>query len=170
MSKLNPRVEAWQKRKRRVRRRVKGSPARPRLSVFRSSRHIYAQLIDDTTGSTLAAVSTLSPDYAKAVEEAKAAEAARAAEEAKAAEAAKAEAEAEGDQKAKAKKGKGKKKKKAEPVFKAKIGAAQRVGLLIAQKAKDKGVSQVVFDRNGFLYHGRIKAVADGARKGGLEF
>jgi len=163
MSKLNPRVEAWQKRKRRVRRRVKGSPARPRLNVFRSARHIYAQIIDDTTGSTLAAVSTLSPDYAKAVEEARAA-----AEAAKAAEKAEPAAEAEGG--GKAKKGKGKKDKKAEPVLQAKIGAAQQVGLLIARKAKEKGISQVVFDRNGFLYHGRVKAVADGARKGGLEF
>ena len=160
MSKLSPRKEAWQKRQRRVRRKVVGSGERPRLNIYRSARHIYAQIIDDETNKTVAFVSTLSPDFKAALKDAEAKEA----EEAQAA----AEAEAAEDEAGEDKKKK--KAKKAKPAPKAKIGAAYNVGLLIAQKAQEKGYKKVVFDRNGFLYHGRVKAVADGARKGGLEF
>jgi large subunit ribosomal protein L18 len=104
------------KRHLRVRNKVSGTAERPRLVVFRSLKHIYAQLVDDTTSRTLATVSDLSIEKGKKAE--------RAAE----------------------------------------------VGRLIAERAKTAGISRVVFDRAGYRYHGRIKAVADGARKGGLEF
>ncbi len=123
MTKQNPRKEAWLKRKKRVRRKVLGTPERPRLSVFRSAKHTYAQVIDDASGQTLIAASTLSPEL--------------------------------------------KEKKDKE---KGKVKPAVAVGLLVAKKAKAKGINKVVFDRNGFLYHGRVAAVAQGARKGGLEF
>lgn len=106
----------------RVRRRVRGTPERPRLSVFRSNKHIYAQVITDVTGATLLAVSTMSADV------------------------------------------RGQLKKTGD------LGAAKEVGLAVARRCKEKGITRVVFDRNGFLYHGRVKAVADGAREGGLEF
>ena len=109
------RQELRYRRHLRVRKRVSGTAERPRLVVFRSLKHIYAQLVDDTTSRTLATVS---------------------------------------DQKLT-----GKKSEKSTEVWK-----------LIAQKAKDAGVSSVVFDRAGYRYHGRVKAVADGAREGGLEF
>jgi large subunit ribosomal protein L18 len=110
-------VQLRQRRHRRVRKRVIGTPDRPRLAVFRSNRHVYAQVIDDVAGRTLAAASTLK--------------------------------DGEGpDPKARAK----------------------AVGVALAGKAKDAGVTRVAFDRGGFLYHGRIEAVADGAREGGLEF
>ncbi len=121
-SKTNPSVEARLKRKRRIRTKVHGTPERPRLTVYKSLKHIYAQIIDDTTGRTLVAASTLSPEF-------------------------KALGEVEG-----------------------KVGAAEKVGQLVAKKALEKGVTKVVFDRNGFIYHGRIRAVADGARAAGLEF
>ena len=104
------------KRHLRVRNKISGTTERPRLVVFRSLKHIYAQLVDDTTGRTLATVSDLSIEQGKKGE--------RAAE----------------------------------------------VGRLIAERAKTAGITRVVFDRAGYRYHGRIKAVADGARKGGLEF
>ena len=107
---------------RRIRKKLAGSPARPRLVVFRSQAHIYAQVIDDEAGQTLCAASSL-----------------------------------DGALKAKMKRG-------------ANVAAAKEVGTLIAQRAKDKGVEQVVFDRGGFLYHGRIKALADAAREAGLKF
>jgi large subunit ribosomal protein L18 len=109
------RQELRARRHLRVRKRVTGTAERPRLVVFRSLKHIYAQLVDDTTNRTLATVS---------------------------------------DQKLT-----GKKSEK-----------STEVGKLIAQRAKDAGLSQVVFDRAGYRYHGRVKAVADGAREGGLEF
>lgn len=121
-SKTNPSVAARLKRKRRIRTKVHGTPDRPRLTVYKSLKHIYAQIIDDTTGMTLAAASTLSPEL-KDLED-----------------------------------------------VKGKVGAAEKVGQLVAKKALDKGVTKVVFDRNGFIYHGRIRAVADGARTAGLEF
>ncbi len=121
-SKTNPSVAARLKRKRRIRTKVHGTPDRPRLTVYKSLKHIYAQIIDDTTGMTVAAASTLSPEF-KALED-----------------------------------------------VKGKVGAAEKVGELVAKKALDKGVTKVVFDRNGFIYHGRIRAVADGARAAGLEF
>ena len=106
-----------------VRRKVKlAARGRARLSVFRSSKHIYAQLIDDDKGVTLAAASTLEKTMREAG-------------------------------------GKG-----------ADIAAAKAVGKLLAERAKEKGVKDVVFDRGGYLYHGRIKALADAAREGGLNF
>ena len=108
-----------------VRRKVKlaaGTSGRARLSVFRSSKHIYAQLIDDAKGETLAAASSL-----------------------------------EKTMRDDGKKG-------------ANIAAAKAVGKLIAERAKEKGIKDVVFDRGGYLYHGRIKALADAAREGGLNF
>jgi large subunit ribosomal protein L18 len=107
----------------RVRAKVSGTQARPRLNVFRSSAHMYCQVIDDLAGSTLAAASDLDEDVKKLV----------------------------GDKATKTER-------------------AKAVGAVIAQRAKSAGISAVVFDRGGFLYHGRIKAVAEGAREGGLEF
>lgn len=110
------------KRKKRIRRKIEGVLERPRLTVFRSDKHIYAQIINDETGATLVSASTLSPEY-----------------------------------------------KEMEAV-KGKIMAAKRVGELVAGKAIEKGIAKVVFDRNGFIYHGRIKALADAARQKGLDF
>ncbi|MGC9967567.1 MAG: 50S ribosomal protein L18 [Syntrophobacteraceae bacterium] len=118
----NPRDTARLKRKKRIRRKIEGSQLRPRLTVFRSDKHIYAQIINDETGATLVSASTLSPEYR--------------------------EMEA----------------------VKGKISAAKRVGELVAGKAIEKGIAKVVFDRNGFIYHGRIKALADAARQKGLDF
>jgi large subunit ribosomal protein L18 len=109
------------RRQARVRRRVRGTDQRPRLSVFRSGRHIYAQVITDQQGHTLLAVSTLIP----------------------------------------ALRTQGKT---------ATVDAAKQVGALVAQRCLERGITRVVFDRNGFLYHGRVRAVAEGAREGGLEF
>ena len=111
------------KRKRRVRTRVRGTAQRPRLSVFKSARHIYAQIVDDTTARTLVDASSLSKEIRPGVQ------------------------------------GKGGNK----------VGAAM-VGELIAKRATEKGIKAVVFDRNGFLYHGRVKILADAAREHGLEF
>ena len=108
-------------RKARTRAKVFGTAARPRLSVFRSSAHIYAQIIDDTTGVTI--VQASSRDDVKSLVE-----------------------------------GKGK------------VGLSAAVGKLLAQRAKEKSIEQVAFDRGGYLYHGRVKALADGARAGGLNF
>jgi large subunit ribosomal protein L18 len=110
------------RRKLRVRKRVLGTDARPRVCVFRSNKHIYAQVISDDQGKTLATVSTLTKDLAEATHNVKPVE------------------------------------------------AAKQVGLALARLCKEKNITRVVFDRNGFLYHGRVKAVADGAREGGLEF
>lgn len=110
------------KRKIRVRRTVKGTPDRPRLSIFRSAKHIYAQIIEDTTGRTLVAVSTVSKDVA-------------------------AECDCTGN-----------------------VDSAKAVGSAIAKKALENNITKVVFDRNGFLYHGRVKALADAAREAGLVF
>ena len=133
------------KRKRRhmsIRRKVSGTPERPRVAVFRSSDHIYAQIIDDTNGTTIAAVSSLKVDR-KSLSSAPAGD----------------------DEGKKAKKGK----KKAAPAG-TKLLMAREVGRLLAEVAKDKGVTRIAFDRGGYLYHGRIKALADSARENGLEF
>lgn len=122
MSSTNPKRIARIKRKARIRKSMFGTPSRPRLSVFRSARHIYAQIVNDTSGTTLAAASTVEQAF------------------------------------------------KDQAKFESKVAAANYVGKLIAQRALEKGISQVVFDRNGFLYHGRIKAVSDGAREAGLDF
>ena len=122
MAKVNIRMAARQRRQARVRKRVLGTAERPRLCVFRSVAQMYAQVIDDEKGVTLAAVSTMTPALKESVKGLKKSEAAKA------------------------------------------------VGKAIAEALKEKGLTRVVFDRNGFLYHGRVKALSDGAREGGLEF
>ena len=119
---MNPKQAARLKRRQRIRRKISGSEARPRLSVFRSTRHIYAQIIDDGKGQTLVAASTRSGELKDKLSGLK------------------------------------------------KADAAKEVGRLLAARAREKGISQVVFDRNGFIYHGRVKAVADSCRENGLEF
>jgi large subunit ribosomal protein L18 len=107
-------------RQQRVRKKVTGTDSRPRVCVFRSNKHIYAQVISDDQGKTLASVSSLSDDFG-----------------------------------AGAKRG---------------LAVAKQVGIALAKVCKEKNIERVIFDRNGFLYHGRVKAVADGAREGGLDF
>ena len=114
------REERRYRRHLRVRKKVEGTPERPRLVVFRSIKHIYAQLVDDDRGATIVGVSDDSEGLALD--------------------------------------GKGK------------VAKAKATGKLLAEKAKAKGITQVVFDRGGYRYHGRVQAVADGAREGGLEF
>lgn len=111
------------RRKKRVRKKVFGTPERPRLSIYRSLKHIYTQIIDDVAGTTLVSCSTLSPEIREELKE---------------------------------------KIKKKE--------VAKKVGFLLAKKALEKGIKKVVFDRGYFAYHGRVKALAEGAREGGLEF
>jgi large subunit ribosomal protein L18 len=118
----NQRTLGRTRRQQRVRKKLVGTDARPRVCVYRSNKHIYAQVISDDKGVTLASVSTLSGEFAEA-----------------------------------AKKSKGRE-------------AAKQVGQALAKICKEKNITRVVFDRNGFLFHGRVKAVADGAREGGLEF
>ncbi len=113
---------ARNRRKKRTRNKVRGTSDRPRLTIFKSSRHIYAQVIDDSKGNTLAAASTLSPEL---------------------------------------------KKKRAKEK---KVEVAKWVGTLIAEKALAHRIKMVIFDRNGFLYHGRVRALAEAAREKGLEF
>ncbi|MDR2752699.1 MAG: 50S ribosomal protein L18 [Oscillospiraceae bacterium] len=108
-----------QKRHKRVRGKVSGTAARPRLSVFRSLQHIYAQVIDDTTGVTLAAASTVEKDF---------------------------------------------------DGYGGNVAAAQAIGTLVAQRAAQKGITTVVYDRGGNIYHGRVKALAEAAREAGLQF
>ncbi len=122
MSRMNTREIARQKRKIRIRKKIFGTEARPRLSVFRSAKHIYAQLVVDSNGSTIVAASTVSPEIRNEIATLK------------------------------------------------KSDAARKVGELIGRKAAEKNIRRVVFDRNGFLYHGRVKALAEGARESGLEF
>src|SRR5918997_6530388 len=120
---MTKKLSSTDRRKARVRRALKGTAnGRPRLSVFRSSKQIYAQIIDDARGHTLAAASSL-----------------------------------EKDMRGKLKTG-------------ATVDAAKEVGRLVAERAAQAGVKQVVFDRSGYRYHGRVKALADAAREGGLEF
>jgi large subunit ribosomal protein L18 len=137
----------------RIRQRVRGSGERPRLAVFRSLKHIYAQVIDDRKGHTLAAASSGEKTGDKQAEEKKPIE--KAASEAPAAEK---KAEKPGREKAKAVASGGN------------VAGAKQVGKLIAERAKAQGVTKVVFDRGGYLYHGRVKALADAAREAGLEF
>jgi large subunit ribosomal protein L18 len=122
MGSTNIRQQARLKRKKRIRKKIYGTQQRPRLSVFRSARHTYAQVVDDTTGHTLAAASTL-------------------------------DKEAQSGSKSENK-----------------VEAAKLVGKLVGQRALGKGIKEVVFDRNGFLYHGRIKSLSEGAREAGLVF
>ena len=118
----NRKGEARVRRKTRVRKRVKGTPERPRLSVFRSLRHTYAQIIVDTTGQTLVSASTLSREIRGAL------------------------------------------------IRTDNTEAAKKVGELIARKSIERGIKTVVFDRDGYLYHGRVKALATAARESGLIF
>ncbi|NCO59867.1 MAG: 50S ribosomal protein L18 [Deltaproteobacteria bacterium CG_4_8_14_3_um_filter_51_11] len=119
----NRRAEARYRRQKRVRKSVRGTNERPRLCVFRSSRHIYAQIIDDEKGVTIIDASSLSKEVRERI-----------------------------GNRCGSKEG------------------ASIIGNVIAERAKTKGISKVVFDRNGFLYHGRIKALSDGAREAGLDF
>ncbi len=121
MSKDNPKAARY-RRHARLRARVEGNHSRPRLCVFRSLNHIYAQIIDDAQGHTLASASTLDPEI------------------------------------------------KGEAAGKTKTSQAKLVGSLIAKRAASKKVKQVVFDRGGYKYHGRVKALAEAARQGGLKF
>lgn len=118
---MGMRIVGRERRKLRIRKKVNGTPEQPRLSVFRSARHIYAQVIDDSTGSTLAHASTLSKELKGADEGTK-------------------------------------------------TDDAKKVGKLIAKLCKEKNITRVVFDRNGYMYHGRIGALAQAAREAGLQF
>ncbi len=108
-------------RRSRIRKKISGTAARPRLSVYRGNRNIYSQLIDDNTGVTIVSASTKSPEISGKVKGAN-------------------------------------------------VAAAQEVGTLLAQKAKEKGIGQIVFDRGGYKYHGKVKALAEAARAAGLDF
>ncbi len=121
MAKLTRRERIAKKHKR-VRKKVFGTPERPRLAVYKSLKHIYAQIIDDTQGITLVSASTLDKELRSKLPEL------------------------------------------------TKSEEAREVGKLIAKRALEKGIKKVVFDRGGFIYHGRVKALAEGAREGGLEF
>src|SRR6266699_1463699 len=191
--------QARLRRHHRIRRRLEGSEERPRLSVFRSGQHIYAQLIDDSTGRTVAAASSLEEALRSFQVAPKAAPAARS--KAAVTEEASVEMAAE----VAPAKGKGARVEKAAPKPQAKggkpaaqvktllptaekgvartpvealaaiadnrkVAIAREVGKLVAQRAKEKGVSRVVFDRSGYAYHGRIAALAEGAREVGLNF
>ncbi len=142
-----------------MRDRVHGTAARPRLCVFRSLNHIYAQIIDDDSGRTLAAASSLKLELAP-VAEAPAPAAAQAPEGG--------EKQEKGGKGEKGEKGKGKA-KPARPLS-AKIRRSIAVGTAIAEAARAKGITTVAFDRGGYLYHGRVAALAKAAREGGLEF
>lgn len=122
MSNKQSKNDARLKRQARVRKKIKGTPERPRLNVFKSSRHIHAQIIDDTTGTTLVSASTITSDVKGTLE------------------------------------------------YTGNVDAAKSVGAVIAKKALENNIKAVVFDRNGFLYHGRIKALAEAARENGLSF
>ena len=122
MGNTSPRLVSRLKRKKRIRKNICGTQERPRLSVFRSAKHIYAQIIDDVKGVTLVSASTLDREY------------------------------------------------KENPVEGKKQDIAKAVGTLVGKRALDKGIDKVVLDRNGFLYHGRIKALSEGAREAGLTF
>ena len=121
MGKIKPRAARY-RRHTRVRTKVEGTTSRPRLCVFRSLNHIYAQVIDDSQGHTLTSASTLDPEI------------------------------------------------KGEVGDKVKTGKAELIGSLIAKRALDKGINQIVFDRGGYKYHGRVKALAEAARQEGLKF
>ena len=116
------RGEKRENRRARIRRKVRGSDARPRLSVYRSLQHIYAQVISDVSGQTVAAASTATASVHETLKSCRS------------------------------------------------VAAAKAVGKAIADRCREKGISEVIFDRNGFLYHGRVKALADAAREAGLKF
>ncbi len=160
--------EARQRRHRRGRVKVRGTGTRPRLSVFRSLQHIHAQLIDDAQGRTLAAASSLDTGVRTKIEAAK--KAAPPADEAPSRLTSPiVEAPAKGGKEKKG--GKGAEAKAAAPKKAGvQVEGAKFVGELLAQRALSAGIKQVVFDRGGYKYHGRVKALADAARAAGLEF
>lgn len=121
MAKTSPKVTARKKRIKRIRTKIKGTAGKPRMRVFRSNRHIYVQIIDDSRQTTLVAMSTGDKDFD----------------------------------------GSG---------LNNKCEQAKKVGEFVAKRAKDAGITEVVFDRGGNLFHGRVKALSDGAREGGLKF
>ncbi len=121
MAKTNPKVMARAKRVSRIRKNIAGTSARPRLRVFKSNKHIYAQIIDDSLGKTLISMSTVDKEFDMGEE-------------------------------------------------KGKANAAKKVGSIIAERAKAAGIEKVVFDRGGYIYHGRVKSLSEGAREGGLIF
>lgn len=125
MASLNLKTKARAKRKKSIRKKLAGTSERPRLSVFRSAKHIYVQVIDDSKGHTMTSASSLDEQVKDHVG--------------------------------------------ADDAIR-KISVAHFVGKIAAERALEKGIKRVVFDRNGFLYHGRIKAVSEGAREAGLEF
>lgn len=116
-------LERWYKKKTSIRKKITGTTARPRLTIYRSAKHVYAQIIDDATGKTLVSASTLSKDLQEELKKAP-----------------------------------------------SRLAICKIVGVAAAKRALEKNIQQVVYDRNGYLYHGRVKAVADGAREGGLKF
>lgn len=116
-------LERWYKKKASIRKKVVGTAARPRLTIYRSAKHVYAQIIDDATGKTLVSTSTLSKELKEELKKAP-----------------------------------------------SRLAICKMVGVTAAKRALEKNIQQVVYDRNGYLYHGRVKAVADGAREGGLKF
>jgi|SRR5579862_2085442 len=153
----------------RIRRKVRGTPERPRLAIFRSLSHIYAQIVDDTQGKTLVAAASSE----KSLTDAPAAPAPAPAPVEAAAPAPAETAPAKGAKGEKGEKGEKKAPKKAAAPTKASggnVAGAKLIGKTIAQRAKEKGIKQVVFDRGGYIYHGRVKALADAAREAGLEF
>jgi len=123
MARTNLRARGRVLRQQRVRKRVRGTNARPRLCVYRSGKHIYVQVISDESGQTLTAVSSLSVELRPTLQQKTAT-----------------------------------------------VAAAKEVGTLVARRCQEKGIVQVVFDRNGFLYHGRVRALAEAAREAGLQF
>lgn len=153
-----------QARKARIRRKVNGTPERPRLTVFRSNTEIYVQVIDDSTGQTLVAASSIDNGLKPQVQEIRANPPKPPAEE-------KEEAKADdgGGKKGKKKGGDKKPKKPQTPVTVNRL-IAEKVGQTIAERCKEKSIEKVVFDRGGYRYHGRVKSLADAARKAGLVF
>ena len=119
----NRKHDRWQKKKASIRKKVFGTPERPRLTIYRSAKHVYAQIIDDTTGKTLVSASTISKELREQLKSVKSA-----------------------------------------------MDVCKLVGMQAAKQALEKKIQVVVYDRNGYLYHGRVKAVAEGAREGGLKF
>ncbi|MBM4161301.1 MAG: 50S ribosomal protein L18 [Ignavibacteria bacterium] len=119
----NKKLGRWPKRKARTRKKVFGTPERPRFTVYRSAKHIYAQIIDDTSGKTLVSASTVSKELREELKKAT-----------------------------------------------SKMDVCKLIGVFAARRALERNIKQVVYDRSGYLYHGRIKAVAEGAREGGLKF
>lgn len=122
MTKTNSKITARAKRIGRIRKNITGTSGRPRLRVFKSNKHIYAQIIDDIAGKTMVAMSTVEKGFEQTVD------------------------------------------------AKGKLGAAKIVGKIIAHRAAAAGINKVVFDRGGYIYHGRVKSLSEGAREGGLQF